>query len=175
MWPMTHVLFVCSCNTFRSALAEHLGNLRAHKKGLNFQFSSCGTYIDGRGVDPQLTNLVRDVGLDLSSHTPRAISQEILDQADVVIGMSQEHVDFITENFGKPAYLFGAVAFGRRDLQAEWRGIESQLTRFELNRHQYFQDILVRTMEAMPKIMNTVPRIARLQAQSGIISKGPKP
>jgi arsenate reductase len=77
------VLFVCVGNSGRSQMAEaffnHLtkGKARAMSAGTN----------PASKVDPTVIELTKELGIDLSSHYPKKLTTEMLDEADKVITM----------------------------------------------------------------------------------------
>ena len=76
------VLFVCTGNTCRSPLAEAL----AHRNGLDA--SSAG--VDpaaGDGAAPHAVRVAERAGLDLSGHTPTAVTAAGVSAADRVVAM----------------------------------------------------------------------------------------
>lgn len=84
-------LFVCSANKHRSRTAEHLFN--ASHKDLGYEFKSCGTYVDWIIKDnKKLPN-------DKAAGTP--ISRELVEWADIILCMEDEHSDEIEYNYGK--------------------------------------------------------------------------
>jgi len=75
------VLFVCVANSGRSVMAERL--FRAATNGRH-QARSAGS-APGPTVHPQVVEALREVGLDASDHVPRALDEEAVAWADVVV------------------------------------------------------------------------------------------
>jgi protein-tyrosine phosphatase len=85
------IVLICTGNRFRSPLAEHL--LRASVAELQVEVSSVGTMqLPGGPVLPEALELGRGMGLDLSSHCSRALTPELLEDADLVLGFERRHV-----------------------------------------------------------------------------------
>jgi protein-tyrosine phosphatase len=85
------VVFVCTGNRARSALAEAM--FRRLVTGLPAAVSSAGTL--DVGPMPALTDAVdagRRLGLDLTAHTARALRRVDLSPADLVLGFEPAHV-----------------------------------------------------------------------------------
>ena len=78
---MANVLFVCVANSGRSVLAERL--LRAAADGRH-EARSAGSN-PGRAPHPEVVEALREVGLDASDHVPRALDDEAIAWADVVV------------------------------------------------------------------------------------------
>ncbi len=64
-----NILFVCSGNSFRSQIAEGWGRVL---KGEKYAFYSAG--INPHDINPNAVKVMDEVGIDLSSHLPKKIS-----------------------------------------------------------------------------------------------------
>ena len=80
---MKTVLFVCVGNAGRSQMAEAFFNQAAGGKA---RAVSAGTK-PASGVDPRTVEVMREVGIDISGNKPKALTMEMLEQADRVITM----------------------------------------------------------------------------------------
>jgi len=81
---MKTVLFVCVHNSGRSQMAEAFFNklAKGRAKGL-----SAGTQ-PAEAVNPVVIEAMRETGIDISHNKPKALTMEMLEQADRVITMS---------------------------------------------------------------------------------------
>jgi len=80
---MKTVLFVCVGNAGRSQMAEAFFNRLANGRA---RAISAGTKPAG-AVDAQTIEVMREVGIDISAARPKALTMEMLDQADRVVTM----------------------------------------------------------------------------------------
>ena len=80
---MAHVLFVCLHNAGRSQMSEALFS-RAANGG--HTATSAGTEPAER-VHPEVVEAMREVGVDLSDRTPKRLSDELAQEADVLVTM----------------------------------------------------------------------------------------
>ena len=80
---MKTVLFVCVGNAGRSQMAEAFFNQAAGGKA---RAISAGTK-PASAVDPKTVEVMREVGIDISAARPKALTMEMLDQADRVVTM----------------------------------------------------------------------------------------
>ncbi len=97
----TTLLFVCSGNTCRSPMAEAIArqvmaeNLKIspdelEKKGI--MVASAGAYtLPGARATAQAVEALQGMGLDISRHRARALTVELIHQADVIYTMGQSH------------------------------------------------------------------------------------
>jgi arsenate reductase len=80
---MRTVLFVCLGNAGRSQMAEAFFNQAAGGKA---RAISAGTR-PAEAIDPNVMEAMREVGIDISGNKPKALTMEMLEQADRVITM----------------------------------------------------------------------------------------
>lgn len=87
------MLFVCTANTGRSALAEAL--LRSHllEREVVAEVGSAGHRTDGETVSPLVARAARHHGGQLAGHRSRRLTAELLQDADLVVAMTHEHSD----------------------------------------------------------------------------------
>ena len=82
---MATVLFVCLHNAGRSQMSAALFERAA---GERHRALSAGSVADPRGhVHPEVVEVMRELGIDLSGRRPQRLTQELAEQADVVVTM----------------------------------------------------------------------------------------
>ncbi len=82
---MSHVLFVCLHNAGRSQMSRALFDAAAQGRHTS---SSAGSIADPNGhVHPEVVEVMRELGVDLSGIRPQRLSTELAEQADVVVTM----------------------------------------------------------------------------------------
>jgi len=90
---MADVLFICTGNLCRSPSAEWFLAQRLAEFGpAGVTVESAGTSGTTLGVPPELAQEGAAFGMDLSAHVPRRMDASIITRADMVIGMTREHV-----------------------------------------------------------------------------------
>lgn len=83
------IVCVCTGNICRSPAAERL---LSHFLGASFRVTSAGTHaMVGSPISAPMDELVASVGADPTAFSARALSERILRDADLVLGMSREH------------------------------------------------------------------------------------
>jgi arsenate reductase (thioredoxin) len=80
---MATALFVCLHNAGRSQMSAALFERAAHGR---HHALSAGTAPADR-VHPEVVQVMNELGVDLSGHTPRKLTRELAEQADVVVTM----------------------------------------------------------------------------------------
>jgi protein-tyrosine-phosphatase len=82
---MAHVLFVCLHNAGRSQMSQALFEEAA---GGRHTAESAGSEADPGGrVHPQVVEVMRELGIDLSERKPQRLTDELAQRADVVVTM----------------------------------------------------------------------------------------
>lgn len=91
--PFT-VLFVCTGNICRSALAERVLASRVAVPGGSVSVRSAGTHaVVGRGISSQTRPLVRAGGGETEGFVARQLDEGMLRSADLILGMTAEHCE----------------------------------------------------------------------------------
>jgi arsenate reductase len=80
---MAHVLFVCLHNAGRSQMSRALFERAA---GPEHEAASAGT-TPGDRVHPEVVEVMREIGIDLSDRVPRSLTDRLAQWADVVVTM----------------------------------------------------------------------------------------
>lgn len=95
------VLFVCDGNICRSPMAAEYLRSRAAREGLSHVVvDSAGLLgIEGAPAAPHAVALLRDEGLDLTSHRSRGITSADLRTSDVVVAMTLAQLDVLARRF----------------------------------------------------------------------------
>jgi protein-tyrosine-phosphatase len=97
------ILFVCSGNYCRSPLAEGLARLRLKQAGYDGQIvtRSAGTLpeYEGQPAAPLILEVLREVGADGPVNPPHQITADEIAQADLILGVAQQHLDWIGDHY----------------------------------------------------------------------------
>jgi protein-tyrosine phosphatase len=86
------ILVVCTGNTCRSPMTEALLQAKLDARGVDARVHSAGTLRWIGSASDGARAVMRERGLDLDAHRSRALSAELLDRADLVLGMTRQHV-----------------------------------------------------------------------------------
>ena len=86
-----NVLFVCTANSGRSLMAERL--LRREAGGRHAARSAGSS--PGPAAHPQVLDALRELGIDASDHVPRALDEEAVDWAAVVVATCDDACPYV--------------------------------------------------------------------------------
>ena len=94
---MKRVLFVCTGNTCCSPMAEALSRARMPEAWRDLiEVSSAGTIaLDGQPASSTAIDVMADIGIDLSGHRARRLTEELIRGADLIVAMAEEHAEAV--------------------------------------------------------------------------------
>lgn len=84
------LLFVCTGNTCRSAMAAAIARSRLAATGAEVESAGISA-IDGNPAMPESVDVARRHGVDLEGHRTKALTGELIESADHVLVMKPEH------------------------------------------------------------------------------------
>lgn len=111
------VLYVCTGNICRSPLGEAQLREYAASRGLGERLtvSSAGTHAwEGNPATSEAITAGARHGLDLSGHRAREVRRSIIDYADLILAMTEQHYNFLLHSFPEcKNTLYLALSFSR--------------------------------------------------------------
>ncbi len=97
---MRKILFVCTGNICRSPMAE--GLLKAMRE--DFSVSSAGvSSVDGWNATPEAIEVMQEKGIDISGHSARQVTGDIIIDAELVLTMTTRHKNILKKDFPEAA------------------------------------------------------------------------
>jgi protein-tyrosine-phosphatase len=119
-----NLLFVCSGNTCRSPLAVAAWQTFAPVELQGIHATSAGlAAVDGVPATPHAVDAARNWGYDLGIHRARRLTPEDLQEADLVLCMTPDHVEFcqcLTADPGRVQLLATYKSPARERQERSW-------------------------------------------------------
>ncbi|MGB9791372.1 MAG: low molecular weight protein arginine phosphatase [Thermacetogeniaceae bacterium] len=140
---MKRILFVCTGNTCRSPMAEHIARRLLEEKGLRgeIEVASAGlAALPGAPASAEARDVLRGMGIDLSGHQAVQLSRKQVEDADLIFTMTasqkRQLLELYPEARGKVFVLKEYGAKGRDSLQDSrlvdlLRRVEEKRIRFQ--------------------------------------------
>src|SRR6476646_10866026 len=92
---MKTVLFVCTGNVCRSPMAEGIFRNATHGKG-DYRVISAGLgAMDAQPPSHYAVQAVKELGVDISRQRSRMLTPQMVDEADLILGMTHSHLDTV--------------------------------------------------------------------------------
>jgi len=116
------IVFVCTGNICRSAMAEHLLRHLAAARGLDLEIASAGIAAEPCYRVPEAAKrALAAEGVPPFEHKARLATREVLRSADLILAMTAEHRDYLAAlypEFAPRTRLFReAAGFGEQDVE----------------------------------------------------------
>lgn len=98
---MKKIIAVCTANICRSPVVEAVLRERLTAQGLEeWQVESAGTWAqNGQAPSRYSEEILAERGLDISGHTSKVITREMLEEAALVLGLAEGHVEAMRAEF----------------------------------------------------------------------------
>ena len=94
------ILFLCTGNTCRSPMAEGFAKDIFTKRGPDYSVESAGLHADGGPANEKSVRAAMTLfGIDISNHKSRQVTEEMLNNADEIVTMTQEQAAFLKQYF----------------------------------------------------------------------------
>lgn len=111
-----NILLVCTGNTCRSQMAEGIMNWLAKDKSLDIIVKSAGIFaLDGGQIASNSIEALKELNIDISQYRSKAISEDLVNEADIILTMSKGHKENLKLNFpeiSERVFLLNEYAFG---------------------------------------------------------------
>jgi len=92
---MKTILFVCTGNVCRSPMAEGIFRQAIRGRG-NYRVLSAGLgALEGQPPSSYAVQAVKELGIDISDRRSRALTPDLVQQADYIFGMTHSHIDTV--------------------------------------------------------------------------------
>src|ERR671920_1143732 len=97
------ILFVCTANICRSPMAAAMFNALAEDGALPFQAKSAGTAaLEGKPMAENSLAALEEAGFYPQPHRARRVSEAMIEEAELVLAMTPQHVATLRRLGGEP-------------------------------------------------------------------------
>lgn len=121
------LVFVCTGNICRSPIAEGimkdfiLDEVDSHGQSLPIKVMSAGTYaVDGSTASEYAIMVAAQHVIDISFHRSRHLSEEIVNEADLILTMEKSHTDIINQTWPRVNNVYELKSFGQENDNKEF-------------------------------------------------------
>ena len=100
--PPKKVLVVCTGNTCRSPMAEGWLNHKLAGKGWVAESAGVAAW-GGDPASPEAVEVMREIGIDISAHRNRPLTRALVNEAAIILAMTDGHRREIERHFPEAA------------------------------------------------------------------------
>lgn len=124
------ILFVCTGNTCRSAMAAAMLNDIAVKNDLDILVDSAGVFAEiGKNATDEAINAMKKRGIDLTYHKTKPLTDELINMADIILVMTEAHKQLISAVAPDKIYTLKEYAGGEGDISDPFGGDDEEYDR----------------------------------------------
>lgn len=117
------ILFVCTGNTCRSAMAAAMMADIAEKNDLDILVDSAGVFAPiGECAADNAIAVMKKRGIDLSLHRTKPLTEELINMADVILVMTEAHKMLIENMARDKVFTLAEYAGSKGDISDPYGG-----------------------------------------------------